>query len=109
MNANAVKALTGAKSLIDTPEKWGKKAFAFGGKMCLMEALMLSCKKDTKLCSECVVLLKEVWGEVPYIKILTSYNDTHTHDEVMKLFDDTILLASKPEEVKVQETTKVIK
>jgi hypothetical protein len=102
MNAKAVVALTNAKGLIDTPEKWGRKAFAWQGKLCLMEALMRACGKDSKLCSECVVLLKEVWGDVPYAKILTSYNDTHTHDEVMKLLDDTILLASTDKTVPVQ-------
>lgn len=100
MNVKAVAALTQAKSLIDTPEKWGKKAFAWQGKMCLMEALMRACGKDNKLCGECVAFLKETWGDVPYPKILTSYNDTHTHEEVMKLLDDTILLASTPEEPK---------
>jgi hypothetical protein len=99
MNAKAVTALTQAKSLIDTPEKWGKKAFALQGKLCLMEALIRSCGKDSKLCGECITLLKEVWGDVPHIKILTSYNDTHTHEEVMKLFDDAILLASAPDKV----------
>lgn len=94
MNAKTIAALTQAKGLIDTPEKWGKKAFAFQGKMCLMEAVMRSCKKDVRLATDCINSLKEVWGEVTFLKILTAYNDTHTHEEVMKLFDDAILLAS---------------
>ena len=100
MNVKVAAALTNDKSLIDTPEKWGKKAFALNGKMCLMEAILQSCKKDAKLSTECANTLKEVWGDVPYLKILTSFNDTHTHDEVMKLFDDGIKLAYTPEEVK---------
>ena len=103
MNVKAIATLTQAKVLIDTPEKWGKKAFANGGKLCLMEALMRSCKKDTHLCTECCNFLKEAWGDVPFLKILTSYNDTHTHDEVMKLFDDAILLASQPDTSTVTE------
>lgn len=93
MNVKAVAALTKAKGTIDTPEKWGRKAFAFQGKMCLMEAVMRACGKDSKLCGECISYLKEAWGDVPHIKILTSYNDTHIHEEVMKLFDDAIQLA----------------
>lgn len=102
MNLKAVTALTQAKGLIDTPEKWGKKAFAWQGKMCLMTAVMDASKKDSKAQADSILFLKEAWGDVPGIKILTSYNDTHTHDEVMKLFDDAIVLASASDKVEVK-------
>lgn len=102
MNVKAVATLTQAKGLIDTPEKWGKKAYSYNGKLCLMEAVMRSTKKDFKLVTECLSFLKEAWGEISFIKVLTSYNDTHTHEEVMRLFDDAIELASK-QEIKVVE------
>lgn len=101
MNAKAIAALTQAKGLIDTTEKWGKKAFSHQGKMCLMEAIQQSTKKDSKAQFDAISFLKEAWGDVPF-RILTSYNDTHTHEEVMKLFDDAIILASAPDKVEAK-------
>lgn len=102
--------LIAAKALIDTPEKWTRGSFArdsenyhvdFYSKdavcYCSLGALYKSQQGIHSL--EAALAKRHLWYAAG--ESIAEYNDTHTHPEVMAVWDKAIELAKKDEETNV--------
>ena len=94
--------LTEARALIDTPEKWTQGELARNSKgrvidyesknavcYCAAGALKRSAERRAKLLYTAESLL----ARVANVEFVWQFNDTHSHAEVMELFDRAISLA----------------
>jgi hypothetical protein len=80
--------LEAAKARIDTPEKWCQGILSLDGRRCAMAAFE---GWETGTVPLYDLLAKDASYGTPS---LVEFNDTHTHAEVMALFDRAIAEAS---------------
>jgi hypothetical protein len=88
---SSYEALVKAKSLIDTPEKWiqgdAKVKYADGScRYCSVGAIY-------EINSKGMVYLRSALININGGDSVATYNDNHTHEEVMALWDKAIELA----------------
>lgn len=76
--------LVAARQKIERPEKWGQ---GFGadrpGTMCAADAILATSKKFYRPCCMAIIAATGAYN-------VTSFNDTHTHAEVLAAFDRAI-------------------
>ena len=103
--------LRAAKALIDTPDKWTKGEFARTktGRKCKVESSRATCfcslgaieripaRPFTVSALRGRQMLKDVMRRDNITIPISVFNDSATHDEVMKLFDRAIALAEEIE------------
>ncbi len=88
-----------ARDLISNTENWCQRSYGSYNKYCASSAIWKAA--ETTQCGNDLL-----YSSLAYIakmiqednKILTKYNDSHTHDEVINLFDRAIV-ASLTEEI----------
>lgn len=102
-NQEKAAKLREARALIDTPEKWwdgqtNQPVAYWTARACAIEATWRVCDDSEPLDVELVHTLELVHmlepdERVPVAhvgRVISNYNDTHTHAEVLDLFDKTI-------------------
>lgn len=95
-----------AKSLIDSPEKWTQEVFARDAKkqqvehkspdavcFCSLGALSLVAGKDSYDFATARQYLRAAIGD----QFIASFNDDHTHEEVMSAWDKAIQISKQDE------------
>jgi hypothetical protein len=84
------EVLVEAQSLIDVPSKWGQKWFTDRkGRKCAVGALIEACPGDLDCFIDARDLLEALAGQS-----VVSFNDSHTHAEVMDLYRQAIQVAA---------------
>ena len=80
-----LEVLVAARALIDTPDKWCQGSYEdYRYRHCTRGALWAIDQNDVLACRALYVAMP------PPNDGLTTYNDTHSHAEVMALFDRAI-------------------
>lgn len=87
-----------AKALIDTPRKWCKQDYVRHGRLCAYGACQVAAcgqpKAWTAEASDAVHML-DVEATKWTMQTGFEFNDSHTHKEVMQLFDRAIARAEE--------------
>jgi len=74
-----------ARKLIEDPEHWGQGAFLQDGKYCATGALIAVGDRAPG-----TPAYQALYNAIDYIGQVCSWNDTHTHTEVLAAFDRAI-------------------
>lgn len=107
----ASEGLMAAKAMIDSPEKWTTGAMSrdingnpvplFGDdacQFCSLGAIYLTTDKYDPISNTTNVVWWDYLYQVMESQSIRQFNDCHTHDEVMNMWDKAIELAKKDEQ-----------
>ncbi len=100
------EVLIAVRELISDPKRWTQNAYARKGQdkfsmsvhpeskeatcWCMTGAIIKVCD-DSSMEAQVIDLLQEsMTGPIPGVMLIAIFNDNHTHDEVMALFDKVI-------------------
>lgn len=91
-----------AKELINTPEKWMQEDYHNDDKTCFCTIGAVAhvsgvCNGSAVKCPATDYLRNAVESELKQFDTVAVYNDTHTHADVMAMFDKAIEAAAKDE------------
>lgn len=82
------EVLVAARAVIEKPENWCQRFWEDGGRRCAASAVGSVCQSQDEYNSAYNVLRQQMGDMV------SSFNDTHTHAEVIAAFDKAIECAA---------------
>jgi hypothetical protein len=89
----AKEALENAKELITSPDVWWDGLGSNAGKLCAVMALDKVTRNNDNLLWGAYGIFQRANGLTGRNDTLSSFNDSHTHTEVLEAFDKAIELA----------------
>jgi len=104
-NQTPLQALVAARVLIEQPENWTRRVWGENGKHCMLAALSRSASTEAGVWETALDFLQDATGVQGTENGLTSWNDTHTHAEVLAAYDAAIAKATLTEPPPITDAT----